>query len=269
MDSSNDRKKGRHLRWLVMAVCAVVFLGSAVVFSTILWNVRRENNTFKELAQIASQGETETADEAAESGDGGQEETDSVLSRYAALHEMNPDMAGWLKIDGTKMDYPVMHTPEDMQYYIHRDFYGKDSASGTPFIGDYCDADSMSVLIYGHNMKNGTMFGELDEYEDEAYWKAHPLIRFDSLKEEREYEVFAAFRTRLLYEGEEGFRYYQYAGELSEEEFDEFVDQALRASSLNTGIVPEYGDQLLIRTTCSYHTENGRFVVAARRKAES
>ena len=268
MDSMNDRRKGKTLRWLVMVVCAVVFIGSAVVFSTILLNVRREKNTFTELAKIANEGAAaETV--AVVSGDSdGEEKEPFALPRYATLHEMNPDMAGWLKIDGTKMDYPVMHTPEDMQYYIHRDFYGKESASGTPFIGDNCDADSMSVLIYGHNMKNGTMFGELDEYEDEAYWQAHPIIQFDSLKEEREYEVFAAFRTRLLYEGEAGFRYYQYAGELEKEDFDEFVDQSLRASSIDTGIVPEYGDQILILSTCSYHTENGRFVVAARRVTE-
>ena len=91
------------------------------------------------------------------------------------------------------------------------------------------------------------------------------MIRFSTVEEEREYEVFAAFRTRLLYENEEGFRYYEYVGDLTEESFGEFVEQAEAAALYDTGIRPEYGDQFLMLSTCSYHTKNGRFVVAARR----
>lgn len=92
------------------------------------------------------------------------------------------------------------------------------------------------------------------------------MIRFSTMEEDREYEVFAAFRTRLLYENEEGFRYYEYVGDLTKERYEEFVEQAEAAALYDTGIRPEYGEQLLMLSTCSYHTKNGRFVVAARRR---
>ena len=107
---------------------------------------------------------------------------------YGLLKEKNPDFAGWLRIPDTKIDYPVMHTPDDMQYYIRRDFYGESSVSGTPFIGDFCSTDSGSMIIYAHNMKNGTLFGELDEYESEDYrksiqfWSFIRLMRAASMK---------------------------------------------------------------------------------------
>ena len=161
-----------------------------------------------------------------------------------------------------------MATPEDMQYYIHRDFYGKDSVSGTLFLGDDFSTESMSMIIYGHNMKNGTMFGELDRYARDSYWREHPVIRLSTVDEDREYEIFAAFQTRLLYEGEEGFAYYAYTGDLSQEEYEEFVEQAKAMTPYDTGITPEYGEQLVMLSTCSYHTENGRFVVVGREKIE-
>ena len=184
---------------------------------------------------------------------------------YGLLKEKNPDFAGWLRIPDTKIDYPVMHTPDDMQYYIRRDFYGESSVSGTPFIGDFCSTDSGSMIIYAHNMKNGTLFGELDEYESEDYRNKHSVLEFYTPDESRQYEIFAAFRTELVYENQEGFRYYEYVGDMTEERFDEFMNQLRQHSFYNTESWPEYGDQLIILSTCSYYTENGRFVVVARR----
>ena len=100
---------------------------------------------------------------------------------------------------------------------IRRDFYGESSVSGTPFIGDFCSTDSGSMIIYAHNMKNGTLFGELDEYESEDYRNKHSVLEFYTPDESRQYEIFAAFRTELVYENQEGFRYYEYVGDMTEE----------------------------------------------------
>lgn len=257
---------------LLITLCAMVFVGSSAAFFHTLWQGNQEKKTFAQLAEIADGGNDTKNKEVIQADNGGEkteEEKDaSRLLKYQELSSMNPDFAGWLKIDGTMVDYPVMYTPEDIQYYIRRDFYGKDSVSGTPFIGDSCDADSPSVIIYGHNMKNGSMFGSLDRYAEKSYWEEHKELQFDTPEEVRRYEVFAAFRTRLLNDGEEGFRYYEYVGNLGKEAFDDFVREAAAASAYDTGIVPEYGDQLVILSTCSYHTANGRFVVAARRLPE-
>lgn len=273
--------------WLALVVvCAAVLIGSAVNIWRTVRQSRHENDTFLELARMVDRTSAELGDMEAgtevgagvgagadggngtgASGEGAKtSQTSARQSRYARIAAENPDFAGWLKIDQTVIDYPVMHTPDDIQYYIRRDFYGEESVSGTPFIGDNCSVDSLGMIIYGHNMKNDTMFGALDLYADESYWREHPVIRFNTLEEDREYEVFAAFRTKLLYENEEGFRYYEYVGNPSKEEFQEFVEQAKAVSYYDTGITPLYGDQFLILSTCSYHTSNGRFVVVARKR---
>lgn len=258
----------KKLVWRVLvAACVMLLAGSAFNIWRTIRQSRLENQTFLELAKLTENyGQTESDPLAGMEGK--DSESTEKQSRYAVIAGQNPDFAGWLKIDRTVIDYPVMHTPEDIQYYIRRDFYGEESVSGTPFLGDNCSVDSLGMIIYGHNMKNDTMFGALDEYADPDYWREHPVIRFSTVKEDREYEVFAAFRTRLLYENEEGFRYYEYVGDLTEEKFEDFVNQARGAALYDTGIRPEYGEQFLMLSTCSYHTRNGRFVVAARRKQD-
>jgi len=128
--------------------------------------------------------------------------------------------------------------------------------------------DTKCLIIYGHNMKNGSIFGTLDSYKKADYWKEHPIVRFYVDGEPRTYEVFAAVETQVLYEDEDGFRYYRYDGDIPEEEYDELVTWLRGHSDYDTEIVPEYEDQILMLSTCSYHTKNGRFVVAARRVAD-
>ena len=272
--SSNEQnnRPGKRLLWnAAVIICLAVFVISAAAFGRTFWQSRQEDQTFQELVQIA---EANTADAKTADQSGLQEGADQTGGTqaprrdYAAIKALNQDFAAWLTIEDTPIDYPVMATPEDMQYYIHRDFYGKDSVSGTLFLGDDFSTESMSMIIYGHNMKNGTMFGELDRYARDSYWREHPVIRLSTVDEDREYEIFAAFQTRLLYEGEEGFAYYAYTGDLSQEEYEEFVEQAKAMTPYDTGITPEYGEQLVMLSTCSYHTENGRFVVVGREKIE-
>ncbi len=114
-------------------------------------------------------------------------------------------------------------------------------------------------------MKNNTMFGTLDNYEKEDFWRENETFSFNTLYEYREYEVFAVVETRILYADEDGLRYYNYAGELSESDYKELAEWLCANSVYDTAISPVYGEQILILSTCSYHTANGRFIVAARR----
>lgn len=265
-----NRKDNQWGKWLwrgAFLVFGAVFVISIVGVGRTLWVSRQEDSTFSQLSELVRE-ETAPVKETAAAAEAEAEPEEKPESRYKELYDMNPDFAGWLKISGTKLDYPVMHTPEDMQYYIRRDFYGNSSVSGTPFIGDYCDENSQSVIIYGHNMKNGTMFGELDQYQKQSWWREHPVVEFNTLEENREYEIFAAFRTQIPASADEGFHYWSYVGDLTEEYFDEFIEQVEDAAYYDTGITPQYGDQLLILSTCSYHVDNGRFVLVARRTLE-
>ena len=142
------------------------------------------------------------------------------------------------------------------------DVYNPD---GTPFIGEGSDIDSDCLIIYGHEMHNGTMFGELDRYADAAFAAQKQPINIYTRTEMRTYEVFAAVQTRILGDGEEGYRYYNAAGPLDQAGFDALVGWLKQNALYDTGVTPTFGEQILILSTCSYHTENGRFLVAARR----
>ena len=188
---------------------------------------------------------------------------------YALLSEQNADFVGWLSVPDTQIDYPVMKSSEDdPQYYIHRDFSGNAASAGCLFIGGGCDADSESFIIYGHNMNNGSMFGRLDEYADYAYAVSHPDLHLSMPDGERVYRVFAAFQTRIYAERDDVFKYYEQIGELGEAEYEETVTHVRAMSLPSLPYAPSYPAQLLFLSTCSYHTENGRFVVAAYRVDE-
>ena len=157
-----------------------------------------------------------------------------------------------------------MLTPNEPDYYLYRSFDKTESSSGTPFIGEGGDINSDVFIIYGHNMKNDTMFGTLDFYAKEEFFHKTPVFTLNTVNEKRKYEVFAAVETRVLYQNEEGFRYYEQLGELSEKEFVDLAGWLSENSLYDTGITPIYGEQILILSTCSYNTQNGRFIVAAR-----
>ena len=158
-----------------------------------------------------------------------------------------------------------MCTPDEPEYYLRRAFNQSYSQSGTPFIGKDSTIDSDMFIIYGHNMKNGTMFGTLDRYMEKTFWQENSAISFTTVAEERKYEVFAALETRILYREESGYCYYEQAGDLTKTAFEELVQWLADNALYDTGITPEYGEQIVILSTCSYHEENGRFIIAARR----
>jgi sortase B len=191
-----------------------------------------------------------------------------ILARYRTVYEMNQDMYGWISIEGLPFSYPVMLTPEDEEYYLRRGFDGAYARSGVPFIDTDCFEGCGNYVIYGHNMTNGTMFAQLFAYEDEAFWKEHPVIRFDTLYEMGEYEVIAVFYSRVFYKYESNkFRFYEYTDLTDPDRFSEYVGEVLDLSLYDTGVDARYGDELITLITCSYEhrIENERFVVVARK----
>ncbi len=191
----------------------------------------------------------------------------NMLPQYAPLYTRNNDLAGWLTIDGTKIDYAVMYTPDNIEKYIHKGFNGKYAAGGSLFLGEGWFPGSNFSIIYGHHMKNGTMFSTLTNYADASYAAAHPTIRFDTLYKEREFEVVAAFYSKVYGDDDpDAFRYYAYVTLPTQEIFDYYVEQIRAIALYDTGVGVSYGDSLLVLSTCSYHTSDGRFAVLARRR---
>ncbi len=193
-----------------------------------------------------------------------------VQEKFEKLYRGNRDFVGWIKIDDTLVDYPVMHTPNDNErgeYYIHRDYDQEYSAAGLPFIDKHCmpEVPTDNVIIYGHNMNSGTMFHDIIRYEDESFFEEHRTFSFDTIYEDGTYEVIAAFYGEILADDSEAFKYYEFVNANDEEEFMGFVENVKAMSIYDTGVEVSYGDKLITLSTCAYHVEDGRFAVVAKK----
>lgn len=188
----------------------------------------------------------------------------TAVEQVQALAAGNPDTIGWLRIDGTSMDNVVMYAPATPQKYLHLDYYGKWSYRGTLYVDENCDVQTAdNILIYGHHMKDGSMFGSLMKYKDPAFRDAHPIVQFDTIYASHSYEVIAAIETEIPPEGSDTFRYYTCTG-TDPEQFAQYCAFIAQNQCYDTGITIQPGDRLLTLSTCAYHTENGRFLVVAR-----
>ena len=189
-----------------------------------------------------------------------------MLPHMAELYAQNPDIVGWIRVEGTKLDYPVMHTPDDEEKYIRTDFYGNVDLAGLPFISEDCtmDPESQNLVIYGHNMKNGTGFKTLYSFLKEDFREEHPTIYFSTLYEERTYEVLSVFYDRVYKQADTNFKFYHFIDPATAEEFDAGIDYFQEKCEYDTEVDAEYGDSLITLVTCSYHVRRGRLVVVAR-----
>ena len=188
------------------------------------------------------------------------------LPQYRALYTQNSDLAGWIQIDGTSINYPVMQSKQDPDFYLKHNFEKADSPHGCPYVQANCDLQTPSdnILVYGHNMKDGTMFSDLLQYKRESFWEQHRIIRFDTLTVQAEYTVMAVFRG----EAENLFAYYQFADAETPQEFAAYVDACKDASLYETGVTAAYGDKLITLSTCDDSGKNSRVVVVAKRTSE-
>ena len=254
-----------------------LFIVSAVGLTVCLVQMAKSRSDFRKLSELVRQNTPETVlpAEADTQDTPASEETLSpeveptepeMLAKYVPLYEQNPDLFGWLRIDGTVIDYPVMHTPADPEKYLHTNFAGEYSFGGIPFVDGACSPDSGNLLIYGHNMPDGSMFRSLMKYRDEAYWRSHPTVNFDTLYEEGEYEVLAAFYDRVYYSDETCFKFYRFLDAEDGADFANAVANFREKALYDTGVTAAYGDKLITLVTCAYHVEDGRFVVVARKK---
>ena len=188
----------------------------------------------------------------------------TAYEKYVPVLAENSDFVGWLSIDGTQINYPVVQTPNAPNYYLKRNFQKQYSNYGIPYVQENCVIDlSDNIVIYGHNMKDGSMFADLCKYEDEDFYKEHKAIRFDTLSDYGEYEIVAAFKT-VAY-SDDGFKYYHFVNAESRADFDAFIKECKKLSPYDTGVEAKYGDKLLTLSTCEYSRENGRMVVVAKR----
>ena len=243
------------------AVCAALFLFSGVMLYRQYADEKQSAEAFDNIAALVQE-ETPPADEPQETEPPQPEQT--AFEKYAAVYEQNSDFVGWISIEGTNIDYPVMQTIDNPNYYLKHSFEKQYSDYGVPYVQENCDLEfSDNCVIYGHHMNNGSMFADLCKYADEDFYREHKTICFDTLSGFGEYEVISAFKT-VAY-SEQGFKYYHFVNADSAEDFDAFIAKCKELAFYDMGVTAEYGDKLITLSTCEYSRQNGRMVVVAKK----
>lgn len=251
-------KRGKHTKPskpIILILFIIIFSVSILCTIFYFYSVYKEKQTYNNILndiEINVQDITET-------------KTERML-QVEKLQKENTDIVGWLEIDGTDISYPVLQC-EDNEYYLTRNYKKEKSSIGSLFLDKDYDFSipSSNLLIYGHRNSKGLMFENLIKYKDEEFYKQHQTMKFTTEKEETTFEIIAVFYSRVYYQYEKDvFRYYYFINAENEAEYNEFVDNAKKASIYDTKKTAKYGDQLLTLSTCEYSQEDGRFVVVAR-----
>ena len=232
-----------------------------IICITLVWGkLSDRNNDKNNMGAVKESVTTQNPDDITEN-----DTKKARLNKYKALYEQNNDTVGWIRIADTNIDYPVVQSVQSNAYYLHRDFNREYSSSGIPFMDYQCSIDPQSdnTIIYAHNMRNGTMFHDLLKYKEREFYEFHKIIEFDTLKDVGKYEIFAVFHTKVG--GKNEFDYYNFVNADTDADFDEFIVQCIKQSLYKTDIIPVRGDKILTLSTCSYNTDNERFVVFARK----
>ena len=264
--SKMDRRKEKIIA-MIMLIIAVICIMGAVYFG---YQIIHEQYVYKESQEEIDElkcmldlsGQDGTKEHATINIGPNKE----ILKKYHKVYKENNDFIGWISIPGTQLDYPIVQK-DDNEYYLKHGFDKGESEIGIPFLdmrNDWENPDD-NLIIYGHNLKNGNMFGSLKYYLDKEYYDKHPVIHFDTLYEKAKYEIIYVGLSRAAYKNEDVFRYYNFINATSEAEFKAAMKEFKKLESYSTGKKAKWGDKLITLSTCSKHVENGRLIVVAKK----
>ena len=252
---------------VILIAVLVAVLGTSTFF---IINHYKEANKqaelYGELANLVNAtAQTDAATEPAEQIPYSEEKM--LLPELAELYQQNGDLVGWISIADTNINYPVMQSVNEPNFYLKHKFDKTYSAYGCPYVQENCDVQKPSdnIIIYGHHMNDGSMFTGLMKYRNKSFWEGHKTITFDTLTDRHQYEVIAVFKTVVYTNSSDSFKYYEFTDAENVAEFDAYVAKCKELSLYDTGVSAEYGDKLISLSTCEYSRNNGRLVVVAKR----
>ena len=266
MAKNKKRKKKLDARQTVMFLCIIIAIGSFGYLAFYNYQASHSSEQVDNLNKVKEKSDGDfilhkTAVVTLDNVD-----TPEILEEYADVFSLNQKLIGWIKIDGTKVDYPVMQTSNN-DYYLDHNFDQEEDKNGSIFLDKECSIwpRSQNLLIYGHNMKSGKMFGTLKNYKDESFYKEHPVIQFDTIYEKGTYEIMYVFSEVVHEETEVTFKYYQFINANSEDEYNSYMKDMADMSLYDTGVTSVYGDALITLSTCDYTQGAERFVIVAKK----
>lgn len=261
------RKQNRK-RSLLVIFLVIVSLGCIGYFAKYMLDARGAENSAQEWAALkdSSVAEFLSVEQVLKKDYSEEVVIPELLDEYKALYNKNKSLIGWIKIEGTKIDYPVMQTVNN-EYYLKHNFDQKEDANGCIFLDANCDVilGNTNYIIYGHHMNSGKMFGSLVKYGNKDFYEKHKYINFDTIYEKGTYEVMYVFRSHIYSADEITFKYYQFIDVNSEYEFDSAMEEMASMSLYDTGVTAHFGDRLITLSTCDYQEANGRFAVVAKK----
>lgn len=223
-----------------------------------------QDDLYESLATVVEQNKESTQAEPSEAGE------PEMLPEYAELYKQNSDIVGWITIPDTKINYPVMQSPDNPNFYLKHGFDKGYTDYGCPYVSEECDVTKPSdnLIIYGHNMKNGSMFSAINQFNSKNFWEEHRAVYFNTLYEKQTYEIVAVFKTVVYTDSANEFRYYRFIDAQTPEQFDEYIRTVKEKAFYDTGISAKYGDKLITLSTCEYSNKNGRLVLVAKKVTE-
>lgn len=241
-------RKKRIISIAAAVLCSAAFAFSIYKICSILLDRQESNSEYNGIVSEAVQVEDTSAEEHA------QNVMPDLKVDFDVLKDKNPDTIGWIYLPDTKINYPIVQAA-DNDFYLNTLFSGKKNPAGSIF-ADYRCNDNTNLILYGHNMKNGTMFAPLIKYSrNKDYYNEHPTMYCAFPEGNRAVELFAGVKIK---DTEVDFYPLAFSGE---NEFNAFVTKVKKRSNFKSEVTPEYGDRLAILSTCSYETDNSRYLV--------
>lgn len=219
--------------------------------------------TTQDTEVVAGAGQESTQREEQPASQSG--EVDKISnSGVLELKKINEDCMGWINIPNTSVNYPVMQSVYEANYYLHRDFYKKYSSYGVPYIDDRFEFGvSDNMVVYGHAMENDTMFSALGNYREYSFYQEHSRILFTDEVCTTGYDIWGVFEINIA---EDSFSYHNYI-DLNQDFHTEFVENVKKRSFYQTGITPSFGDELITLSTCVNSSPDTRLVVVGVKSA--
>ncbi|HKM33692.1 MAG TPA: class B sortase [Lachnospiraceae bacterium] len=264
----NELKKREKIRKFILSFCTLVASGCFIYIGIYTYQTKRLDDyaSIQQNLKGVENNLSVTSETAVIHYDDQEIVVPDILDEYKTLYSLNKKLIGWIKIDDTYIDYPVLQTRNN-EYYLDHNFDQEQDKNGSIFLDKDCSIlpRSTNLIIYGHHMQSGRMFGQLVKYSSEDFYKEHKYIQFDTIYEKGTYEVMFVFRSQIFEESKIIFKYYQFIEANSEIEFNSYMSEMTDMSLYETGATAEFGDQLLTLSTCDYFTDYGRFVVVAKK----
>lgn len=244
----HSKKPKNHFR--ILSIFFLLLCVSCIIYISYVYaEAERNRNIYYNISNIVDNG------------------IKSNAQKVIDLKKENEDIIGWIKIEDTIIDYPILQT-NDNNFYLKHNYKKEKSKYGSIYAKSNCNIkdNNSNIIIYGHNLKDDQMFNCLLKYQKKEFYDTHQQINISTENEENIYTIVSVFKSRVFYQDEKNvFKYYNYTRFDNEEEYNNYIMNCKKIELYNTGVSAQYGEQIITLVTCEYSQVNGRMVVIAKK----